>query len=317
MVVVHAPIRKNRRPRDSEAIRSTVIYGDGDAEEQSAAELRSSLQNLWGRGSIGCDSTGSLSLARRTQLRISQITTEGVNETAVNLDSWVCKSHNYLSLLGVVTYSLESVVGAVFLWREWNLRENQAVRVFLLVRILSYAYLIWSTWDRQVDLECCHPGRHLPWTLVHTLCVATLIYAQRSGDWTAQGIFMLVTVCVDISLLIIVWSRLRRCIRVVERAIKDGQIKGIHPASMRYLDFTPPLAGPEDLTARQLLWSTVHTLGPDGEVKGVEYETVGPAYDNEQDTKERSKRKSVESLQSAASLNSHGFFEGDFQSEGS
>merc|ERR1712216_900597 len=104
-------------------------------------------------------------------------------------------------------------------------------------------------------------------------------------------------VCVDVSLLIITWSRLRRCIRVVERAIKNREIKGIHPASMRYLDFTPPLAGPEDLTAGQLLWSTVHTLGPDGEVKGVEYDTLSSAYDSE----EGGRRKSVESLTSLRS----------------
>jgi len=198
----------------------------------------------------------------------------GMNEQAMLLDTWVCKSHNYLTLLGVVTYCMESLIGTVLLFSEWDRPQNEATRVFLLMRLLSYFLLIWSSWDRHIDFECCHPGLHLTWTMVHTLCVVTLFSAQKSARRTALSIFMLVTVFVDISLLLVTWFRLRWCLRVVDNAIAAKEIKGIHPATMRYLDFIQEVSGPEDLTARQLLWSTVHTLGDTGaEEEETEQET--------------------------------------------
>merc|ERR1719240_72972 len=97
--------------------------------------------------------------------------------------------------------------------------------------------------------------------MVHTLCVVTLISAHKRALKTLQGVFMLLTVFADNGLLIVTWCRLWLCRRVVNRAIEDKEIIGIHPASKRYLDFIPRVVkGTEELSARHLLWQTVHSF---------------------------------------------------------
>merc|ERR1711871_1555814 len=135
------------------------------------------------------------------------------------------------------------------------------MRIFLLMRILSYWCLIWASWDRHIDFEASHPGLHLPWTTVHTLCVATLISAHKAALRMLQGVFMLITVVMDNGLLLITWWFLRRCRLEVNKAISSKEITGIHPASRRYLEFIPEVVkGTEDVTARHLLWQTVHAF---------------------------------------------------------
>lgn len=193
---------------------------------------------------------------------IKEVTKDGLNERGLELDKWVCRTHTLLTVLSAIIYALESIVGVLLLVVEWSRHENQVMRVFLLARICSYWCLIWVSWDKHYDFEASHPGLHLPWTMVHTLCVVTLISAHKSALRTMQGCFMFATVFVDNGLPILTWWLLRRCRLVVARAIHDKEIHDIHPASRRYLDFIPPAANSDEehLTARHLLWQTVHAF---------------------------------------------------------
>lgn len=186
---------------------------------------------------------------------------EQLNKRAMELDRWVCNTHTYLTVGGVAVYSVEFIVGTVLLITEWNEYMNQVIRVFLIMRLFSYLYLTWVSYDAQIDFEPSHPGLHLMWTMVHTICVLTITFASRHPLRTGQGIFMLLTVIVDNVLLVVTWWFLRYCRLTVARAIENEEINDIHPSSKRYLDFIPPAdRDKEDCTARHLLWQTVHVF---------------------------------------------------------
>jgi len=186
---------------------------------------------------------------------------DNLNKRAIQLDKWVCRYHKILTLLGGLTYAVESIVGLVVLTTEWAKREVEVVRVFLLLRICSYLYLIWASYDRSLDFEASHPGLHLTYTMVHTICVVTLLSASKRALRTMQGIVMLVTVIVDNALLFITFFTLRKMRQVVDDAIRANEINDIHPATRRYLDFIPPAdRDKEEVTARHLLWQTVHVF---------------------------------------------------------
>merc|ERR1712032_113982 len=102
---------------------------------------------------------------------------------------------------------------------------------------------------------------HLAWTVVHVICVATLVAASKHALRNWQSRFMLATAVVDVGLLIVTWWCLRRCRRIVDGCISRGEVKGIHQTFLRYLDFIPPAdRDKEELSARHLLWQAVQVF---------------------------------------------------------
>merc|ERR1712032_612939 len=74
---------------------------------------------------------------------------------------------------------------------------------------------------------------HLAWTVVHVICVATLVAASKHALRNWQSRFMLATAVIDVGLLIVTWWCLRRCRRVVDGCISRGEVKGIHRTFLR------------------------------------------------------------------------------------
>lgn len=140
---------------------------------------------------------------------------------------------------------------------EWDSPENFVIQYFVLARLLSYAYLIWSSWSDYVDFEPAHPGLHLVWTAVHTVTAVTLTCASSDRLESYMSALFVATVIVDNVLLLTVWLMLRRCRRVIEECVLRGEITGIHRSTYRYLDFIPPGDREEELSARHLLWESV------------------------------------------------------------
>jgi len=179
----------------------------------------------------------------------------------LELDEWVRQTHASLTFMGAITNSIELCFGVILLVIEWDREGNYTIRVFLAMRLMSYAYLVWSTWQEYHDFEPSHPGFQLPWTVVHVICVVTLVAAAKHAFRNWQSRFMVATALVDVGLLIITWWFLRRCRRIVNACISRGEVKGIHQACSRYLDFIPPAdRGKDYLSARHLLWEAVQVF---------------------------------------------------------
>lgn len=179
-----------------------------------------------------------------------------LNPLVENIDAWVRSSHSVLTLLGLSTYVVELVVGITVCALQWDEPMNRVIRHYVALRLLSYAYLIYTSLRLYVDYEPAHPGLHLSQTCVWSVCCITLTCASQHRLKTGMSIFMVSTMVADNAVLLGTWARLSYCARVVRKLIEIGEIEDLHKLTYRYLWLIPP-AEAEEETARHLLWDTV------------------------------------------------------------
>lgn len=177
------------------------------------------------------------------------------------VDEDVCRVHSALAISGMAIYGVELLVGAVL----WNVERDDPCNVvfqhFLLLRLLSYVYLIWNTWCDLLEFEPAHPGLHLVWTAIHTLTISALIVASDCRFRTGQSWFGVITAVVESLLMIGCCVVLRLERRHVQDLIDSGEITTIHPNTTRYLAFIPSAdVARMDVTARQMLWESICTF---------------------------------------------------------
>jgi len=178
-------------------------------------------------------------------------------KVSARLDNWVCRVHTYLTVAASAVYATELVVGGALAVVEWDKPGSFPIEYFLLLRLLSYAYLIWSLWQDKHDYEPAHAGLHITYTLVYNITVITLLVASRSRRVTAMSVFLLLSMVLDDALTFVTWLVLRKCLQKIQVETKNGTIATIRKATLRYLEFIPPAEREkEEFTARHLLWQT-------------------------------------------------------------
>jgi len=173
------------------------------------------------------------------------------------LDKWVCDFHLYLTVGAGIIFGAEFAVGAAFCFLEWSTPENKAIRVFLIMRLLAYCFVIQSSRQELRDYEPAHPGMHMTWTLIHAVCIVTVSASSQHTFKTWQSIIVAAMLLIDNGLLVVTWWGLRRVRQRISRHISSGEIDSIHEATWRYLDFIPPNRPKDSPSARHLLWAGV------------------------------------------------------------